>query len=604
MPALRRALLGTLVLLVAFSACRKREEGPEPAEGGRVAPGTIETEAVAGDLPAGASVVVTVHDLQGFWNRLKATQLYTQIRAIPQVDSLLNPATNPRLAETMQKFQARMGMPLNEQTIFSVVGQKAQIGVYPAAAGDTADLQRVVLVADVGDRDALGSILNNLRTEAEGEGAKYASEKLKGVDVTVVSDANGQVRGLYGFHKEKLVAATDQASLESAVGALDGDGTTMEDDSLYKRALTGVGDASITVYVPSRGLRGLLGAMTRMATPVGDGGMAPTEASLEVMERYSLQSSTIFGAGWSDQGLVVSTYATVNPNAQGAAPLRDMLATPPSQAEVIGYFPDSTLGFYAVNFLDAPKVYQYVLSYARDAARAGGTPDQAAQIDSAIAAFERETTIDVENDVLSWLGKEIAIGLAGVQRGGFFPVPELGLAVQTTDPAKTKALMDKVEAQITAAMQSSGQGFPVQFQSEEYKGATVRFAPTPMGEGLAPGYAIHEDYALIGLSRNTLRKMIDVKTGAGPAVAANAQFKALSGFFPDEVNVVGYANTAQILDEVGAALGSFQQMSGQAGPNQDTLNRTLAALKNIQAVGAYGLTGKDAIQQRFLIRIQ
>ena len=104
MPALRRAILSTLVLLLAVSACRRRDEGPQGGDEGAAATGTIQTEAVAEDLPAGASLVVSVHDLQGFWNRLKATQLYTQIRAIPQVDSLLNPQTNPNLAGAMQQF--------------------------------------------------------------------------------------------------------------------------------------------------------------------------------------------------------------------------------------------------------------------------------------------------------------------------------------------------------------------------------------------------------------------------------------------------------------------------------------------------------------------
>ena len=156
MSLLRRATWGVLVLLLALPGCRKREEGPEGADGRRAAPGTVETEAVAADLPAGAAVVVSVHDLQSFWTRVKATQLYTQLRAIPEIQSALDPAQNPQLANALQQAQATLGMPLNEQTLFKLVGKKIQIGVY-ASPSDTAD-QRVVLVADMGDKDALASV--------------------------------------------------------------------------------------------------------------------------------------------------------------------------------------------------------------------------------------------------------------------------------------------------------------------------------------------------------------------------------------------------------------------------------------------------------------
>ncbi|MFN2432662.1 MAG: DUF3352 domain-containing protein [Gemmatimonadota bacterium] len=609
MSALRRASWGMLVLLIALTACRKREEGPEGGDPREAAPGTVRTEAVAGDLPAGANLVVSVYDLQSFWDRLQATQLYTQIRAIPQVDSLLDPSKNPQLAGAFQEFQQRTGLPLNEQTIFSLTGKKLQLGMYPSAADTTA--QRVVLVADMGDRDAVGSILNSMRTQAEGRGATFGTEEYRGVEVTVVSDAGGDVTGLYGFHKDKLVASTDQAGLQSAVNALDGEGGTMEDDSLYQRALTKVGEATVTVFVSKGGYRGLVGAMQRAAAEAGQGGdAAAQEASMEIMDKYNFQSATIFGTNWTDEGLQFTNYSALDPTATGAAPLREMLDTPASEVEVMGYFPDSTLGFYAVNFLDAPKVYDWALTYFKDMARTEasleGGADVSVEVDSAIARFERQTGINVRNDILSWVGKEVAVGLNGVVRGGFFPVPEVSLAVQTTDAAKSKALMDKVEAQLVAAVQQSGQGFPVQFQQEDYKGVTLRFAPTPMGEGLAPGYAIHEEFVIVALSRNTLRRMIDVKTGAAPPVGSAAAFQALSDFFPGEVNIVGFANTVRVLDEVSSAMGTFQQMSGQqpAAETQDTVTRVVNALKNIQAVGSYGMTDERGVEQRFLIRIQ
>lgn len=610
MCLLRRATLAVLVLLLALTACRKREGGPEEAgrEGREGGPARIETEAVAGDLPAGAAVVVSIHDLQGYWTRLKATQLFTQIRAIPEVDSILNPTKNPQLAGAMQEFQTRIGMPLNEQTLFTLFGKKVQIGAYPAAS-DTAD-PRLVVVADMSDKDALASALSKLRTEAETRGVTYATEQYKGVELTVVSESGGGVHGLYGFHKEKLVASTDQAGMQAAVDALDDGGQTMSSDTLYQRALAHVGPANITVFADKRGTRGLMGAMQRASQAAGEPAPADVDSMLDVVERFGVQRATIFGSHWTDEGVVLRSYTILDPAASGASALIGMLQTPASTVEVMNYFPDSTLGFYAVNFLDASAIYDWFVSYAKEISRAGAAAgagqDPGAQIDAGIAQFEQASGMSIPTDILGWMGKEAAIGLNGVVKGGFFPVPELSLAVQSTDTVKAKAFFDKLEVKLVEGMQSSPQGFPLQFQEEDYKGVKIRYAPTPMGEGLAPGYALHEDFALIALSRNTLKRMLDAKTGAVPTVSANPQFKSLSGFYPGEANIVGFANTAQLVTEVSSVMTTFQQMSGQApgGPAQDAMTRGLEALKNLQAVAAYGVNDAGGLDQRFLIKIQ
>jgi hypothetical protein len=379
----------------------------------------------------------------------------------------------------------------------------------------------------------------------------------------------------------------------------------MSADSLYRRALPHVGEASVTVFVRKDAARALL-SETRRA-----GGPEALEADrlLGVADRYNVQSAFLSGLGWTDSGLDVRTYSMLDPNAAGAAPLREMLKTPPSAVGITSYYPDSTIGYYAVNFLDAPRIYDFAVAYMKDAAAAADSaagPQSAAQIDSAIAQFERQTGMNVKTDILGWMGREATLGLNGVVKGGFFPIPELSLAIQANDAANAQAFFTKLEAQVTAAAQNSPQGFPVQFQEEEYKGVKIRFAPTPMGEGLAPAYAIHDDYALIALSRGTLKHMLDAKTGAVPGVAKSAQYQRLGGFYPAEANVVGFLDTARLIGEIGSAVTTMQAMSGQqpTAESQDTVNRVLAALQNIGAVGSFGVNDPNGVEQRFLIKIQ
>jgi hypothetical protein len=415
------------------------------------------------------------------------------------------------------------------------------------------------------------------------------------------------VRGLYAFHKDKLVAANDQAGFQSAVDALDSGSAAMQGDSLYRRALPHVGDAAMTLFVRRDATRAFLERARRAA---GDSTQtANAERMLEVADRYNIQSGLVAGWGWTDQGLSVRTYSMLDTSSPGAAPLRDMLKTPPSKIDVTGYFPDSTLGFYAVNFLDAPRIYDFAVAYLKDIAAAQDTSagaSAAAEVDSAIARFEKQAGMSVRNDVLGWMGRQAAFGLNDVVKGGFFPVPELTLAVQAADTAKARAFFTKLEVQITAAVQSSPQAFPVQFQEEDYKGVKIRFAPTPMGEGLAPAYAIHEGYALVALSGGTLKRMLDTKGGAVQPVRANPRFEAAGAFYPPQASSVGFVDLARLVGEIGAAISSFQQMrgGGAASPEQDTLRQVVAALQNLQAVAFYGTNDANGIEQRVLVKVQ
>jgi hypothetical protein len=602
MSSIRRSAWSVwLLVFVVLAGCRRREEGPE-APG--AAAGEIRTEAVAGDLPAGATVVVSAFQLDSLWTRFKATQLYQQTRAIPELQRALSPEANPQLNRALQQFQQRFGMPLNEETIFRTLGEKVQLGLYPVD-GDTS-AQRVVLVADMEDRDALGSILNGLRTDAEAKGVQYRTEQLRGVDVTVVADSAGAVRALYGFHKEKFVAASDQAALESAVGALDGEGDTMADDSLYARSLTHVGAANLTLFVNMSGVQDLVGAMQRAQSAGGDTAAArEAAAALEVMQKYNIQSATIVGAGWTEDGLEIASYNMLDPAAVGAAPLREMLQTPPSEIEVLGYFPDSTLGFFAMNLLDAPKIYDFAVSYAKDAARAAGDTtagDPAAQVDQGIARFEQRSGMSIRNDILGWMGREAALGLTGVVRGGFFPLPEIAIVVEARDAAGATAFFQKLESAIVQQAQQAGQ--PLAFQSEDHGGVAIRYAPTPMGEGLAPAYAVHDGYAVIALSRLSLRRMLDTKGASGGGISANPQFQQFDDYLPDRANGVAFANVAQILGEVRSAVTTFQQMGATGAQGGDTMTRVIDALSNLQAVGGYAVTDEGGIEQRFLLRIR
>ena len=171
-----------------------------------------------------------------------------------------------------------------------------------------------------------------------------------------------------------------------------------------------------------------------------------------------------------------------------------------------------------------------------------------------IAAFERETGLDIENDILSWMVGEVAFSITGVDRTGFFPVPEFAIAVASKDQGKASAFFQRAETLLADAARDRA-SMPVSWQGEEHEGQTIRFAPTPVGEGLAISYVVTNDFALVASKPALVRQMLDARTGRAEALPSNPAFSALTDFYPEQVNCIGYVNIEELMTQIQGLMG-------------------------------------------------
>ena len=92
MPAAISRFLTILVSASALlAACRR--DGPAEAD----LPAGVRTRAVATGLPAGAGVVVSGYDVEGFWTRLQGSRLYKDLNAIEGVRAFIQREVLPNL---------------------------------------------------------------------------------------------------------------------------------------------------------------------------------------------------------------------------------------------------------------------------------------------------------------------------------------------------------------------------------------------------------------------------------------------------------------------------------------------------------------------------
>ena len=586
-----------LLATTLMTSCRGDESSPAVVEG-------FQTQAVATTLPAGASVVVSGYDVEAFWTRLKGTRLYTELAAIPDVREAFAP-----IAESQREFQAETGLALDEATLMTIFGTKFDLGFYGQLPKDRADL---VLVASIEDQAQAQTLLETLeRKVTEEKGATFTDEDIAGTSVRVGRNEGDEVL-FYSIGENRLVIATTRTRMQGAL-SIGGEGAqTMAATENYEAVIRKLPEAAITIYVDQRAMKE---AAERAAAADSAAGTPETlqderlRAATSALEDYQLASAVGVGLYWTETGLRADAYTKL-PEGERRG-LAAMMTRSPSAIRTLPFQPVGTLLYGAINSVDAKLMYDELRRYAVDATRiqmdVAGAADSL-QADSVVArqlaAFQSETGINVESDIVSWVGDEVSFGIAGVDKTGFFPVPEIAMTIATKDPAKSREVLTRVEDVVGQAAAARA-SIPLQWQSEEYQGQTLRYAPTPMGEGLSLSYVVTDEFVLIGSSRGLLKRMLDARGGAQQALPSNPGFAEMTEFYPSEVNALGFVNIEQILTEVQGLMGTFGGMAGAAAADTSSSTyKVMQALKNAPRMGFYSDADADGAFGHFLLEVR
>ena len=580
---------------IAMPSCRGEEQAGTPVEG-------FQTEAVATTLPAGASVVVSGYDLEAFWTRLKGTQLYTELAAIPDVREAFAP-----LAESQAEFQAETGLALDEATLMTIFGRKFDLGFYGELPEDRAD---IVLVAALDDEEQARTLLQALEAKVtEEKEATFADVDLGGSQVRVASDREGDEVLLYSIADQELVIATTRDRMQGAL-SLDGEAQSMASSGDYETVIQKLPEATISIYVDQRALREAAGRAAAADTVSGDDLQEERlRAATSALEDYQLASAVGVGVYWTEAGIQADAY-TMFPEGERSA-LATMMTGSPAPVRTLAFQPLNTLLYGAVNSIDAQIVYDELRRYAIEATRiqmnVQGTADSL-QADSLVAqqlaAFQRESGIDIQADIVPWVGQEASFAIAGVDKTGFFPVPEIALTIATKDPQRARDFLTRLEGLASQAAADRA-SIPLQWQSQEHQGQTIRYAPTPMGEGLSLSYVVTDDFVLVGSSRGLISRMLDTRGGSVQALPSNPGFSSMTGFYPSEANALGFMNIEQILTEVEGLMGTFGGMAGAAAADTSSgTYKVMQALKNAPRLGFYSDAEEGGAFGHFLLEVR
>lgn len=166
--------------------------------------------------------------------------------------------------------------------------------------------------------------------------------------------------------------------------------------------------------------------------------------------------------------------------------------------------PADSLG--AITFFDVGGAIRDGLQFAAGAG--GGDPQ---------AMFRDATGLDLQADVLSWMGGESVLTAARPQPGQQFP--DLALVVQPTDRAKAEAAMVKIRAVLS---QRAG----LALVERPVAGSTAYVVPEPVAAGIQPAMALFTDRFVLA---NRPEYLDALAKAASPGFAESDVYKSVVG---------------------------------------------------------------------------
>lgn len=132
----------------------------------------------------------------------------------------------------------------------------------------------------------------------------------------------------------------------------------------------------------------------------------------------------------------------------------------------------------AFTFFDVSAVFKQVMALVTGGG-GGGEGDEFAQ------EFEKQTGLNLQTDILSWMEGEFVVVAGAVPEGQTFP--DFGLVIEPTDMDKAKAALPK----IVQSLENSGD---VQLEERKVEGGTTAYVvPEPFTPGIQPAMALFDD---------------------------------------------------------------------------------------------------------------
>ncbi|HOY08582.1 MAG TPA: hypothetical protein PLB05_00710 [Candidatus Omnitrophota bacterium] len=221
--------------------------------------------------------------------------------------------------------------------------------------------------------------------------------------------------------------------------------------------------------------------------------------------------------------------------------VRPLYECAPQENASLQFIPRDVLGYQWSPCYDFEYYWQQAPEKMGDALLAKGVE---ADPEEFIAGLEQALGINVKNDLIPALGREMGWFWTDVSLDQLVPVPQLAFYIKTADQEKVKTLIRDLIAK---------QSF-VRAETETVDGEDIYFFKIPMIENLEPTYSFLDGYLIIATSRDLIRQAKAAKAGDKPSILKQADFQEPNLGLSAKNNAVVFLNVQGIAQKADSIL--------------------------------------------------
>lgn len=482
----------------------------------------FEQRGIDSAIPSGAFLYIRCRDIEENLQRIqdKSTNrgivsLVERLRSIPQIQSLL---------ARKRELESSMGVPFFDPDLMDFIGSDMRVALY---GGNASGGPQVVFTLKgnlkIKLMETLGKWIpywygSSLSTQTD-RGQRVYTVRLKGIGREIYFFSEGLI---YIVSTSPNLIRTSRSLVEGQLSAK----SSLKSLSVLAKKGEGTGINRLGVfYVDFRNL---------IETWLGKGQGHDRATYLMSLGSYRDLVGTLFYG----RGLVVeSTLAMDDESLE--FPLRTLFESPSAPNKTLAYVPRNTI-FYASNTgLDLANYFPWLWKNLKN--RPGSSSDS----DNILDQIKAKTGLDIEKEILPFLGREFSYAIVGIDQEGTIPLPAVQVFFEVTDPSRLEASIQKSlkGTEVRSWFKKAG----VDLMSTSHDGVPITSVRYQGGERMpfflsafTPSYAFVGDFWVFGTRLESLRRVVDLSKGRGISMLKDRRFEEMKRFFRSESHGMAY----------------------------------------------------------------
>ncbi len=472
-------------------------------------------------IPADAPVYLRINDLEQSWNDFCSTKF---VHAVTKLEILQDPAIRSfidKVSAGSERFEKQTGIPVDQQTIMSILGKQVDLAVVPGTG-----LPQVILIADLSIKSSILKFMDfcyksigNGRVRTE----NYCDKKL-----TVLPLKTGQ-QLTYFFTENNLVVASDLPAGKTCVDILRKTRASIQDKPDFKTYAKQLNAFRNLIYIDP-------GRMKELATDF------PGYLKFTIKTDRLEYKDIFIGWRWAEHRLEARTVLVMPKDSR--LTLLGNKQTVLAQAD---WIPENPV-IASASVLD----FRALLNDQKESAQHDG---QAYKIRSAIQQFlNQPPAITVDGKTFDWMRPGYFFNVQQINSGGIIPVPEFVAGLQLNDPEKARHFMLKIESKLESKFKAKHLKFETSISGD----MQYRYVPLPIGPNPGFGYAIKDDYLLISSSQRSAVRSFQAHKGMIHSFSDSSEFKRNFSGSSGKTRAFQFVNTHKLFNSLADIVNTYR----------------------------------------------